>query len=137
MSDNSHDWQETIETRLRRLGVHERDLEEAFVRSGGHGGQNVNKVATCVILTHRPTGISVRCETERSQALNRALARKRLAERLERRAAEERDRARHAAERARRQLRRPSQAARRRNVEAKRRRGEIKSGRRAPRYDGE
>src|SRR4051812_32949198 len=73
----------SLETRLKSLHVYEQDLEEQFVRSGGHGGQNVNKVSTCVILTHRPSGIVVRCEEERSQARNRVLARLRLAERLE------------------------------------------------------
>ena len=118
-----------MEERMKRLGISEEDLDEIFTRSGGHGGQNVNKVATCVILTHRPSGVTVRCETERSQALNRALARQRLVERLERRAIERKERARHAVELIRRQKRRPSKSARRRNVESKRQRGAIKKTR--------
>jgi len=119
----------TIDERFARLGLREDDLEETFVRSGGKGGQNVNKVATCVVLTHRPSGISVRCETERSQALNRELARRRLIDRLEERERERRDAARHASELIRRQKRRPSKSARRRNVVDKRHHGEIKAGR--------
>src|SRR5690242_6614600 len=58
----------------------ERDLEEMFARSSGPGGQNVNKVSTAVTLRHRPTGISVTVQDSRSQAVNRRLARERLAE---------------------------------------------------------
>jgi protein subunit release factor B len=72
-----------LDARMKRLGVEERDLEERFVRSGGPGGQNVNKVATCVVLRHRPSGLEVRCQQERSQALNRFLARRILLKRLE------------------------------------------------------
>ena len=72
-----------LQQRMRRLGIREADLEERFVRSGGPGGQNVNKVATCVILLHRPTGVQVRCERQRSQGQNRLLAREMLVERLE------------------------------------------------------
>jgi protein subunit release factor B len=125
---------DSTDVRLKRLGVRERDIEEIFTRSGGHGGQNVNKVSSCVILTHVPTGIVIRCETERSQTLNRALARTRLAERLERRNAEVIERAQNAAELARRQKRRPSRNARKRNVERKRLRGDIKKNRRSPEY---
>jgi protein subunit release factor B len=60
----------------------EKDLVETFCRSGGPGGQNVNKVSTAVVLLHRPTGVSVRVQSTRSQEQNRALARERLAERL-------------------------------------------------------
>ncbi len=68
---------------MRRLGVKESDIHEKFIRSSGRGGQNVNKVATCVQLKHLPTGIGVKCQRERSQALNRFLARRRLLDKIE------------------------------------------------------
>ena len=72
-----------LEDLMRRLDARESDFEERFVRSSGPGGQNVNKVATCVVLRHRPSGLEVRCQRERSQALNRFLARRILLARLE------------------------------------------------------
>lgn len=69
--------------RMAALGVREADLEERFIRGSGPGGQNVNKVSTCVYLKHLPTGIEVKAARERSQALNRFLARRRLVEKLE------------------------------------------------------
>src|ERR1041384_8224478 len=69
--------------RMRALGVREQDIDEQFVRSSGAGGQNVNKVSSCVLLHHRPSGIRVRCQKERSQALNRYLARRLLLDKIE------------------------------------------------------
>jgi protein subunit release factor B len=118
--------------RMEALGVREADLDERFVRSRGRGGQNVNKVSTCVILRHRPTGIVVRSEAERSQALNRFLARRRLLDRIEARARGAVAAA--AAERARirRQKRRRSRRAKEKMLAAKRAVSEKKAFRRAP-----
>jgi protein subunit release factor B len=69
--------------RMAALGVREADIEESFVRSGGHGGQNVNKTSTCVMLLHRPTGLQVKCQSTRQQGLNRYMARKLLLDKVE------------------------------------------------------
>ncbi len=69
--------------RMEALGIKESDIIEQFIRSRGHGGQNVNKTSTCVYLKHVPTGIEVKCQQERSQALNRFLARRILVKKIE------------------------------------------------------
>ena len=81
----SADKEASLQLRMAALGIRENDLNEQFVASQGPGGQNVNKVATCVVLTHRPTGVSVKCQESRSQGLNRFLARRRLADLIEKR----------------------------------------------------
>lgn len=71
--------------RMAALGVSEADIQESFVRSGGHGGQNVNKTSTCVMLVHGPTGIQVKCQETRQQGLNRYIARRLLLDKIEER----------------------------------------------------
>lgn len=97
--------------RMAALGVNESELDESFVRSGGHGGQNVNKVSTCVLLVHRPTGLQVKCQTTRHQAQNRVLARELMLEKLEARQRERVAALRAEAEKKRRQKRGRSRAA--------------------------
>ena len=115
---------------MRRLGIRAEDLEESFARSGGPGGQNVNKVSTAVTLWHRPSGISVTVQDSRSQALNRKLARERLLDAIE--TARQRQRATEMAarEKARRRKSPRPAALKERILQSKRRRAEIKRTRR-------
>lgn len=72
-----------LKRKMHSLGVHDSDLIETFVRSSGKGGQNINKVSTCVYLKHLPTGIEIKCQKGRSQAINRYLARVLLVRKME------------------------------------------------------
>lgn len=71
-----------LRMKMLEAGVSEEDLEESFIRSSGNGGQHVNKTSSCVRLKHKPSGISVTCMQERSQSVNRFLARRELLERI-------------------------------------------------------
>ena len=100
--------------RMAALGVREADLEETFVRSGGHGGQNVNKVATCVMLLHRPTGLQVKSQATREQGRNRLHARKLLLDKIEAQQKSRAETERARVEKLRRQKRGRSRAAKQR-----------------------
>ena len=120
---------------MATLGVRESDIEESFVRSGGHGGQNVNKVATCVMLLHRPSGMQVKCQETRQQGLNRFIARRLLLDKIE-----EKQRGYVAAKRSeiekiRRQKRKRSRRAKDRMLAGKAHQSEKKKFRRGPGMD--
>ena len=114
-----HKW-DKLQERMKRCGLHEKDLAEQFVRSAGHGGQNVNKVATCVVLRHVPTGRQVKCQAGRSQAINRYQARLTLTERTEREQRTRRQAAMTAAAKERSRKRRRSKAGQEQVLERKR-----------------
>ncbi len=116
--------------RMVALGVSEADLEETFVRSGGHGGQNVNKTATCVLLLHRPSGMQVKCQATRQQGLNRFIARRLLLEKLEAAQKGRADAERARIEKIRRQKRKRSRRAKERMLADKSRRSAKKEFRR-------
>lgn len=81
VSEEKNRW---LKEKMESLNIREEDIEEKFIRSSGKGGQKVNKTASCVYIKHIPTGIEVKCMKERSQSINRFLARRELVERIER-----------------------------------------------------
>ncbi|HKY63342.1 MAG TPA: peptide chain release factor-like protein [bacterium] len=124
--------QKELEARLARLGLREADFEEEFVRGSGAGGQKINKTSVVVLLTHRPSGIQVRCQSSRSQAFNRFMARRLLADKVEERVLREKSERQQKIEKIRRQKRKRSKRAKEKMLEGKRRQSTKKSLRKAP-----
>lgn len=124
-----------LEALMHRLGVREEELEERFIRSGGPGGQNVNKVSTCVVLRHPPSGLEVRCQQERSQAMNRFLARRILLRKLEEQRLGALSEEAQRISKIRRQKRKRSKRAKEKLLALKRLHSQKKSLRRPPRLD--
>lgn len=118
--------------RMTSLGIREADLVEKFVRSSGPGGQKVNKTSSCVYLLHRPSGIEVKCQQERSQAMNRFLARRELCDRLEARIKGAASARQQEFEKIRRQKRRRSRRQKARMLDDKRHHAAKKALRRDP-----
>jgi len=116
--------EKALERKMKRLDVREKDLQEKFIRSSGSGGQKVNKTSSCVYLKHLPTGIEVKCQEDRSQALNRFLARRRLVDKIETRLLGRLSAEKKRIEKIRKQKRRQSKRAKEKILRDKRKRAE-------------
>ena len=121
--------EKALADRMAALGIREADLEEKFVRSQGKGGQNVNKTSTAVYLKHLPTGVEVKCQQERSQVLNRFLARRILVDKIEHLVLGQKSTEQQRVEKIRRQKRKRSKRAKEKMLVNKHRHGEKKAQR--------
>ena len=111
---------------MSALGVEDAEIEESFVRSGGAGGQKVNKSSSCVMLLHRPTGVRVKCQTTRHQAMNRFMALRLLLDKIERMRKGHVEAERSRIEKVRRQKRKRPRRAKERMLADKARRADTK-----------
>jgi protein subunit release factor B len=126
---------DAVQARLSALGLNPAEVEEHFVRGSGPGGQKINKTSSTVWLRHRPTGIEVRTQRERSQAANRELAWATLCEKLEARAKGAKDQAISEREALRRRTRQKSRGQKVRMIQSKKRRAKTKQNRRTSSSD--
>ncbi len=115
-----------LRQRMLKLGIREDDLEESFIRGTGAGGQKINKTSSTVVLVHVPTGIEVRCQRERSQSLNRLVARSELCDKLEAKLMAAKLEVRSAVEKKKRQNRKRPRGLKERILEGKHKRSEVK-----------
>ena len=122
----------TLKSRMGSLGIKEGDIEEKFIRASKKGGQKVNKTSSCVYLKHKPTGIEVKCQKERSQGLNRFLARRILVNKIESLILGKKAEERRKIEKIRRQKRKRSKRAKEKMLRYKKMRSEKKRLRKMP-----
>jgi len=124
-----------LRIRMEKLKIREEDLEEKFIRGTGSGGQKMNKTSSCVHLLHKLSGVEVKCQRERSQAMNRFFARRELCERVEEKIQGEKSARQQRIEKVRRQKRRRSRRQKERMLESKHKQSEKKTRRRSVNHD--
>ncbi len=120
---------------MQKLGIRDSDLIEKFIRSGGKGGQHLNKTSTCVYLKHLPSGIEVKCQREREQSLNRYLARRLLVEKIETLRLGKQSAEQQRIEKIRRQKRKRSKRAKEKVLQAKKMQSEKKDFRKPVQFN--
>ena len=122
--------EEALKQRMIELNIRAEEVRENFIRGSGCGGQKINKTSSCVQLLHIPTGIEVRCQRERSQALNRFLAWRELCDRIAGKIFHEKSQRQQEQEKIRRQKRRRSRRQKDKMLQAKHQHSEKKQQRR-------
>src|SRR6267154_1039148 len=118
---------ESVKKRFDKLNITEDDPVEKFVLGSGSGGQKINKTSSCVYLKHIPTGIEIKCQRERSRALNRYYARKELCDRIEEKIEDKKSERQQMIEKIRRKKRRRSRKSKEKMLAAKKHVSEKKS----------
>jgi len=126
----SKEKEDALRQRMESLGIFEKDIVEKFIRSSGKGGQKVNKTSTRVYLKHVPTKIEVKCQRERSQAINRFIARRILTDKIERMIRGKESEEQQRIEKIRRQKRKRSKRAKLKMLEEKKKQSQKKEARR-------
>ncbi len=127
----SQEKSDALSVRMQQLGIREEDIVEDFIRGSGSGGQKVNKTSSCVQILHKPTGIEVKCQRERSQAMNRFFARRDLCDKIEERIKGVKSARQQEQEKIRRQKRRRSRRQKAIMVDNKKKHGAKKADRRS------
>jgi len=129
-------WQQ-LQAWMEELGISEKDITEQFILGSGSGGQKLHKTASTVLLQHKSSGITIKCQEQRSREANRFYARKRLCEKIDVIQKGEKSRKQQAIEKIRRQKRRRSRRTQKKILEEKRQRGELKEKRKKPDTDND
>jgi protein subunit release factor B len=124
-----------LKSRMKRLGILERDLREQFVRSSGRGGQKLHKTSNCVVLLHETSGIEVKCQKTRQQVLNRYYARQILCDKLERKILGKESEAERKRWKIKKQKKRRSKRAKEKILEEKKKQSEKKRLRASVRFE--
>lgn len=137
MSNVSKDKEQDLQARMERLGICEEDLIEKFIRAGGRGGQKVNKTSSCVYLKHVPSGTEVKTQKDRSQAVNRFLARRLLCDKIEEERLGRESKKQQAIEKIRRQKRKRSKRAKEKVLKNKKIQSVKKNLRSTPDWEGD
>lgn len=120
---------------MEKLGVKEEDLIEKFIIGSGKGGQKINKTASCVYLKHIPSKIEVKCQINRSQALNRYMARQEICKQIAEKIHGEKTKRAKKLDKIRRQKQRRSRRLKAKILEDKKKHSEIKKTRKKPQVD--
>ncbi len=121
-----------LKAKMEFFGIKETDIEEKFIRASKAGGQKVNKTSSCVYLKYKPLGIEVKCQKERSQVLNRFLARRILVNKIESLVLGKKSEERKRIEKIRRQKRKRSSRAKEKMLRDKKLRSQKKKLRQLP-----